>query len=174
MSVIEQQIPSGTWTVDPAHSSAAFGVQYGGLGTFTGRFAAIDATLQDGVLEGRVDVTSVDVPDANLTGHLLAPDFFDAEQHPQITFRSSAIRTDADKVFVDGDLTIKGRTERVTAVGSVRGPVEIMGAQKLAFDLAATVDRTTFGLDWNAPLTGGGSMLENDVTLTVNLYLVQA
>ena len=84
MSTTEQitQIPTGTWNLDPVHSSIGFAVRYNGVGTFRGTFDDLDATLVDGRLEGVVKVASVNVDDENLTGHLQTPDFFDAEQYP--------------------------------------------------------------------------------------------
>lgn len=173
----EQQIPAGTWVIDPVHSSASFAVRHMGIGTFTGRFGDVRAQLSDGRLDGSVRVESVDVPDENLTAHLLAPDFFDAERHPEITFVSSSLRVDEDRLVLEGDLTIKGHTERVVAVGSLHGPTEAVAEmglpEKVGIDLATTVDRTLFGLDWNAPLPGGRRMLEDDVTLTVQLQLAR-
>jgi polyisoprenoid-binding protein YceI len=174
MSITEQQqIPAGTWAVDTVHSSAAFAVRHMGIGTFAGRFKILDATIEDGVLKGTVPVASVDVPDENLTAHLLSPDFFDAERYPEITFVTSATRTEGDKLIVEGDFTIKGTTEPVVAVGSLAGPIDSGQGAKIGIDLATTVDRTKFGLNWNAPLPGGQRMLEDDVTLTVHLELVQ-
>lgn len=174
----DQKLPTGTWTIDPVHSSASFSVRHMGIGTFTGRFGKVAAELRDGVLEGRVAVESVEVPDENLTAHLLAPDFFDAERHPEVVFSSTAVRFEDDKLVVEGDLTVKGHTEPVVAVGTLTGPVDAipeMGVpEKLGIDLAATIDRTVFGLTWNAPLPGGRRMLEDDVTLTVNLQLARA
>jgi polyisoprenoid-binding protein YceI len=174
MSIAEQQqIPTGTWTVDKVHSSATFAVRHMGIGTFAGRFSNIDAKVEDGVLKGTVQVTSVDVPDENLTAHLLSPDFFDAERYPEITFATTGTRTEGDKLIVEGDFTIKGVTEPVVAVGSLAGPIDSGQGAKIGIDLAAIVDRTKFGLNWNAPLPGGQRMLEDDVTLTVHLELGQ-
>lgn len=173
----EQQIPTGTWVVDPIHSSAAFAVRHMGIGTFSGRFRTIDARLTDGRLDGKVTVESIDVPDENLTAHLLSPDFFDAERNPEITFTSSTLRLEGDKLILEGDLAIKGHSEPVVAVGAISGPTEAVAEmglpEKLGIDLATTVDRTVFGLDWNAPLPGGRRMLEDDVTLTVHLELAR-
>ena len=174
----QQQIPTGTWVIDPVHSSAAFAVRHMGIGTFNGRFRTVEARLADGRLDGSVKVDSVDVPDENLTAHLLSPDFFDAERHPEITFASRELRLEGDKLVLEGDLTIKGHSEPVVAVGTLSGPTEPVAEMglpaKVGIDLAATVDRNVFGLDWNAPLPGGRRMLEDEVTLTVHLELARA
>ena len=119
-------------------------------------------------------VDTVVVKDENLVAHLQSPEFFDAEQYPRITFESSDIAIEDGAVTVTGDLTLKGHTERVTATGAIVGPVEDpFGNTKVGLQLETVVDRTKFGLNWNAPLPKGGFMLANDVTLSVDLELVQ-
>jgi polyisoprenoid-binding protein YceI len=149
------------------------------LATFRGSFAAFDAQLtvdEDGrtKLVGSVPVDSVVVKDENLVAHLQSPEFFDAEQYPTITFDSTDFVIAGDTATVTGDLTLKGHTERVVATGTIAGPLEDpFGNTKVSLHLETVVDRTKFGLNWNAPLPKGGFMLANDVTLTVDLELVQ-
>ena len=179
MTAIATAIPAGTYTSDPVHSSTGFAVKHM-LATFRGSFAAFDATLtadEDGRarLAGSVPVDTVVVKDENLVAHLQSPEFFDAEQYPQIRFESTDIAIDGPVVTVTGDLTLKGHTERVTAEGSIVGPIEDpFGNTKLGLQLETVVDRTKFGLNWNAPLPKGGFMLANDVTLSVDLELLQS
>jgi polyisoprenoid-binding protein YceI len=178
MSAIATALPAGTYTSDPVHSTTGFAVKHM-LATFRGSFAAFDAQLtvdEDGrvKLVGSVPVDSVVVKDENLVAHLQSPEFFDAEQYPRITFDSADFAIDGDQVTVTGDLTLKGHTERVTATGTIAGPVEDpFGNTKVSLQLETVVDRTKFGLNWNAPLPKGGFMLANDVTLTVDLEFVQ-
>jgi polyisoprenoid-binding protein YceI len=178
MSAIATAIPAGTYTSDPVHSTTGFAVKHM-LATFRGSFAAFDAQLEVGEdgragLVGSVPVGSVVVKDENLAAHLQSPEFFDAEQHPEIRFESTEIAVNGPVVTLTGDLTIKGHTERVTAEGSIVGPIEDpFGNTKLGLQLETVVDRTKFGLNWNAPLPKGGFMLANDVTLSVDLELLQ-
>lgn len=165
---------AGTWKFSPVHSSAEFSVRYL-VANFRGRFEDFDATLQDGRLEGRVRTSSVNVRDENLLGHLLAPDFFDAERFPEITFASEELSIDGDDVTLDGQLTIKDAAHRLSAKGEVRGPaVGAFGETRLGFTLQTTIDRTAFGIDWNADLPAGGKALSNDVVLTVELEFTKA
>jgi polyisoprenoid-binding protein YceI len=178
MAATATAIPAGTYTTDGVHSSAAFAVKHM-LATFRGSFPAFTAQLrvaEDGSahLVGSVPVAGVTVKDENLKAHLQSPDFFDGEQYPEIRFESADIAVDGSRVTLAGDLTIKGHTQRVTAEGSVVGPIEDpFGNTKLGLQLETVVDRTNFGLNWNAPLPKGGFMLADDVTLTVDLELVQ-
>jgi polyisoprenoid-binding protein YceI len=172
-------IPTGTYTTDGVHSSAGFAVKHM-LSTFRGSFGTINATVtvaEDGSahLDGTVPVSSVIVKDENLVAHLQSPEFFDAEQYPEIRFDSVELTVDGPAATLTGDLTIKGNTERITAEGSVVGPIEDpFGNTKLGLQFETVVDRTKFGLNWNAPLPKGGFMLANDVTLSVDLELAKA
>jgi polyisoprenoid-binding protein YceI len=166
---------AGTYTLDPIHSSASFAVKHMVVATFRGRFEEFDAVLEDGRLTGTVNVGSIVVKDPNLAAHLQSPEFFDAERHPELRFESSEIRPDGDHVVVDGELTIKGITRPVQARGSITGPVETLGGvHKVGLALEAIIDRTEFGLNWNAPLPKGGFALDNDVRLIVELELAEA
>lgn len=174
------QLPAGTWKLDPIHSSAGFAVKHMVVATFRGRFDDFDATLDvsdDGSakLVGTVDPRSIVVKDENLAGHLQSPDFFDTERHSELRFESTAIRIDGDEAILEGELTIKGNTNPVTARGAYVGPHEdIAGYTKIGLSLETVVDRTQFGLNWNAPLPKGGLALANEVTLVVELELAKA
>jgi polyisoprenoid-binding protein YceI len=179
MSTATQDITTGNWAIDTVHSHVGFAVKHMVVSTFRGQFDDYDGSLavgDDGAprLEGSVRVDSLQVKDENLAAHLKAPDFFDSASYPEIGFVSDAIRVGDGEVEVDGQLTIKGVTRPVTARGTISGPhVDIAGNDKLGVELEATVDRTEFGLNWNAPLPKGGFALDNDVTLSVSLELVK-
>lgn len=174
MSATLQQLPAGTFAVDPVHSSVEFAVRHLGINTFRAGFDEFEADLTDGVLTGRVPVSSVRIANADLKGHVLAEDFLDAERAPYVEFRSAAFTLDGETAEVRGDLTIRGTTLPVVAHGTVRGPAQSPhGATILAVELEAEVDRTAFGLRWQAELPGGGKALGERVTLRVSLELVE-
>jgi polyisoprenoid-binding protein YceI len=174
MSTIEQVIPAGTWSVDPVHSKAGFAVRHSGIATFRGHFTELTATLADGTLTGAVDVASIEVPVAQLKGHLLAPDFFDAEQHPQITFAASDITLDGEQLTVRGELTLKGVTQPLEATGTFGGPATYLdGSERIALSLETVINRHDFGVSWNAQLPSGGNAVGDDVTLSVDLELTR-
>jgi polyisoprenoid-binding protein YceI len=172
-------IPAGTYTSVPAHSEATFAVKYV-VSTFRGTFSDFDAVLTagedgDARLDGKVKVDSIVVKDENLGAHLKSPEFFDTEQFPEIAFESLKLTRHGDDVTVEGDLTIKGHTEKVTGTGTITGPAEdAFGNTKIGLQLDTVVDRTKFGLNWNAPLPKGGFALSNEVKLAVELELVKA
>ena len=175
----ESTIPTGTWQSDPVHSRVAFSVKHMVVATYRAGFDEFEIRLtsEDGEprIAGEARVESIESRDETQRAHLLSPDFFDAENHPAIRFESTGIERDGDRLTVDGDLTIKGNTRHVTAIGEISGPVvDISDTEKLGIDLEAKVDRTEFGLNWNAPLPKGGFAVEHEVTLTVHLELVRA
>ena len=175
MSTTERQaVPTGTWAVDKVHSNIGFAVDYM-AGTFTGSFDEFDAELGDGALKGSAKVASVQVKDPNLEAHLQSPDFFDAEQNPELTFESKSIDIDGETAKIDGEITIKGHTEPVEITGVFTEPFDDpFGGTRLGLKLEAKADRTKFGVSWNNPLPSGGFALSNDVTILADLQYVQA
>jgi polyisoprenoid-binding protein YceI len=181
VTAIASPIPAAsTWTVDKVHSHVGFAVKHMVVSTFRSRFEDFDATLtanDDGTLrlEGSVKADSVAIKDPQLAGHVHAEDFFDVANHAEITFSSTLIRVGDGELIVDGELTIKGKTLPLQARGTISEPLETVGGYvKTGIALEATVDRTAYGMNWNAPLPKGGFALANDVTLAVELEFVQA
>jgi len=172
-------LPAGTWGVDATHSSVGFAVKHMVVATFRSSFKSFDATLVSDAagarLTGTVDAASVDISDENFKAHLDSPEFFDVANHPTLSFTSAAIRRDGDRLEIEGDLTIRGVTHRVVGTGTVTEPTEDpWGNTRLGLSLEAKVDRTAYGLNWNAPLPKGGMALANEVALNLDLELVQA
>ena len=179
MSVIEttkELAPAGTWNADTVHSSVSFEVGYSGVSTFRGSFPDFTATLTGSQLEGSAKVASVDVKDEQLNGHLQSPDFFDAQRFPEISFTATELtRGDGGRVTGKGELTLKGVTKPITLEGTVSEPsVDPFGREKIGLRLESEVDRTHFGIEWNAPNQSGGDYLANDVKLIAELVLIKA
>ncbi len=169
----KQALPTGTWSVDTIHSTVGFAVPYV-AGNFHGIFSEFDARLSDGVLRGTAEVGSVQVKDPNLEAHLQAPDFFDAERFPQLSFEAQDISRAGDDLTIAGELTLKGHTEPVEIIGHINDPApDPYGGERFGLQLETTVDRTRFGLDWNNPLPSGDPALADDVTIIVDLQLAK-
>jgi len=169
-----QQVPAGTYTLDPVHSTFGFAVKHNGISTFRGQFEHVDAKLEDGVLVGTAQVDSVKSAIPDLKAHLLSADFFNAAETPTVEFRSAEIRIAEDGTAeVDGELTIRGVTKPVTAKGTFASGSNIGGSDVVGFDLEATVDRREYGLNWQAELPKGGAVLAWDVTLQVHFELIK-
>lgn len=185
MSVVETTItstelaPAGTWSADPVHSHVSFEVTYAGVNTFRGSFTDFQAVLagdSEPTLEGSAKVASVDVKDEQLGAHLQTPDFFDAQRHPEIRFRATKLRRlDGNRVEGSGELTIKGVTQPIELTGTIADAPSIdpFGRERLGLRLGATIDRTAYGVSWNAPNQGGGNYLGTDVELIAELALVR-
>ena len=183
MSVIEstkQFAPAGTWAADPVHSNVSFEVEYAGVNAFRGGFKEFTAVLSAGdgeaSLEGSAKVASVDVKDEQLSGHLQSPDFFDAERHPEISFRADELALAEDgAVAGSGELTIKGVTKPVELKGrlSAAPSIDPFGREKLGLSLETAIDRNEYGVAWNAPNQSGGNYLADDVKLIAELAFVK-
>ncbi|TML08379.1 MAG: YceI family protein [Actinobacteria bacterium] len=172
-------LPAGTYIADPIHSTFGFQVRHNGVQLFRGSFDDVAVTaVSDGEtvsIEGSAKVESLNVRLADLKGHLLADEFFAADKHPEVAFRSSAVRVDGETVEVEGELTIKGITNHVVAKGTLSGPVVGLGGQPvLGLALETAIDRTQYGLNWQAELPSGGKALANEVKIVVEAELVKA
>ena len=105
---LRQALPTGTWHLDPVHSSIGFELAYMG-GVFRGQFREVEATITDGGVTGSAQVASVDVKDENLAAHLASPEFFDVERYPELRFASTEIEG-GEELTISGDITTKGVT----------------------------------------------------------------
>ena len=154
-------LAAGTWGVDHPHSGVHFKVRHIGLSNVRGRFNRFDATLSVGEtladtrVEATIEMSSVDTNQPDRDAHLLGTDFFSAEQHPTMSFRSTAVYEKGDGEYaLDGELTLNGVTRPVTL------DVEFLGVETFPADgtlhagFAATgvVNRDDFGIDFNVPL----------------------
>ena len=176
MSTIATTPLSGTYDADPVHSSLGFAVRYQGVSMFRGTLADLAATLVDGRLEGAAKVESISIrTPEQFRAHVLSAEFFDAENHPEITFESTGLDvTDEGAARATGELTIKGITKVVEATGRWTAPAaDAFGGIRAHLELEAVIDRTEWGMDWNMTLPSGGHALDNDVRLTIELSLVE-
>lgn len=174
MSTIIAPSQAGTWEADPVHSSVGFAVKHNGVATFKGGFDEFAATLADGKLAGAAQVTSIRVQDENLNGHLLSPDFFDAERYPEIRFESTDLRVEDGRFVADGELELKGVRKPVQLSGTITEPgSDAYGNERAGLTLETTIDRTDFGVSWNAELPSGGPLVENAVRLIAELELIR-
>ena len=181
MAVIEstEAIPTGTWAVDPAHSHVEFAVKHMKIATVKGRagafIAKLDARGPEPTLEGVVQAASITTYDEQRDGHLASPEFFDSERYPEIRFRSTSFEeTGGQTIRIVGDITIKGVTREIELTGSFTGAgVDPWGNDRTGLDLTGVIDRRDFGLDWNAPLPGGGFLVADDVKVSASFSFVR-
>jgi polyisoprenoid-binding protein YceI len=175
---IQQQVPTGIYVVDPVHSSIGFAVVHNGVSTFRSGFGTYEARLSGGEnpeLKGSVEVASIQIDEPQLKGHLLSPDFFDAERYPQLRFESSALEVAEDgSATIRGELEIRGEKREVETSGRfVPIGADLAGQARVGLSFETSVDRRSFGLDWQAELPSGGEVLDYEVTVAVELELVE-
>jgi polyisoprenoid-binding protein YceI len=173
------RIPSGTYSVDPTHSNVGFEVRHMGIATVRGTFkkftGTVDATGDAPRLEGAVEVASIDTGEENRDGHLQAPDFFDAQQYPQITFHSTTTDATPDgAIKLNGEITIKGITKPIELTGAVaENGQDPWGNERIGFEVEGAIDRRDFDLKWNQTLPNGNLLVANEVKLVVSVSAVK-
>ena len=168
---------AGTFASDPVHSSFGFAVKYQNVSIFRGTLGEVNATLVDGKLDGVAEVESISIrTPEQFRAHVLSADFFDVENHPQVKFVSEDVaaqrRRHRDRQRRPDDPRGHAGRDRHRHAGSAPSE-DAFGNTRAHLQLEAVVDRTVFGLNWNMDLPTGGKALGNDVTLTVDLALVQ-
>jgi polyisoprenoid-binding protein YceI len=171
---------TGSFTADPDHSSFQAQLRHMGVGSFRTGFDDVEARLEaDGDeprLTGRARVDSITITrPPEFRAHVVeGEDFFDARNHPEITFESRGLQlSDGGTATLDGVLTMRGVGRPITATGTYQGPVEdIYGGRRAALDFEAEMDRRDWSMTFQAQLPGGGDVLSWTVRLSVHLELV--
>lgn len=178
-TISSERIPAGTYNIDPSHSSVGFEVRHMGIATVRGAFrrfqGTIDATGATPVLKGSVEVGSIDTGEEQRDAHLTAPDFFDAEQYPEITFETTAIDNTGDgRIQLTGEITMKGITKPIELTGTAgEGGTDPWGNERIGFEVDGITDRRDFDLKWNQTLPNGNLLVSNEVKLVVSVSAVK-
>ena len=174
-------VPAGTWTVDPVHSSVEFQVNNMGIvwvrGVFTDFNGTVESTGEPGGARasGTVEVASIDTRSDQRDKHLRGAEFFDVENHRQITFESTRIEPLADGLRVVGNLTIKGITREVQLHATVHGTVEDpWGNQRIGVEATGTLNRRDFDLNWDVRAPGGAQLASDNVRLILHLGAIKS
>lgn len=171
----------GFFALDPAHTHVGFCVRHMMIAKVRGRFSAFQGTLKvgdepgDSEVEVTVDLASIDTKDPQRDAHLRSADFFDIENFPTMTFRSTRILSvDGDCFRLDGDLTLHGVTRRIAldvmfdGVGTAAD-----GGQRMGFSASGQIDREAFGLTWNQALETGGVLVGKLIRIDIEAELVR-
>jgi polyisoprenoid-binding protein YceI len=174
----ETATPTGVWTIDKVHSRVNYAVEHNGAAKFRGTFTDIDASLEysdAGVaITGSVKLDSVDLNDEQQKGHVLSPDFFDAERYPTADFKSTSVTFEDGQVVVAGQLTVRDVTKDVTIKGTIGAPgPNLGGTETIGVHLATTINRQDYGVSWSLDLPNGSAVVGNEVEIEVDLELVQ-
>lgn len=174
------EIPS--WTIDHSHSEVGFAVRHLGISTVRGRFETVDATFQldpDDLstfsTTATVDVSSINTRNQRRDGHLRSDDFFDADNHPTLTFVSKRVtEIDGDSFKIVGDLTMRGTTREVVLDARVTGRASMGETERIAIEAETTVDRFDYGLHWDRMTEAGGLVVGRDVRITLEIQGVKS
>ena len=176
------QIPgyvAGTWTIDPVHSEVGFSVRHMMVSKVRGKFTKFGGELvtADDVLDSSVtadiDLASIETGAEQRDGHLRSPDFFDTENHPLMTYRSTGTRHDGDDFIVDGELTLKGVTRSVPLTLEINGfGPDAFGGTRAGFSATAEINRQDFGVSWNAAMEHGGVVVSDKIAIYLEIEAV--
>lgn len=172
---------TGTWVIDPSHTTIGFTVRHamiakvrGGFGAFAGSFTIDGANLSASSAEVTIEAASIDTKSADRDAHLISPDFLDAEAFPTLTFTSTSVQVSGNDVTLTGDLTIHGVTRSVAIayefIGLSQDP---WGNQRIGFEGTSKISRKEFDLTWNAALETGGVLVGDEITLLLDVEAVK-
>ena len=172
----------GQWTLDSTHLDIGFSVRHMMVANVKGRFTAARAAIQideehpeRSTLLAEIETASVDTRAADRDAHLRSPDFFNSDEFPLMTFRSTDVRRLNDREFtVEGDLTIRDVTKPLTLHGALSGPVaDPWGNRRAGVEVTGEIDRETWGLGWNMALEAGGVVVGKTVKLAIEAEIVE-
>jgi polyisoprenoid-binding protein YceI len=168
---------TGTWEIDAAHSLVGFAVKHlvvattrGNFATFTGSAVIDAANPANSSATVEIDVASITTGDEGRDGHLKSADFFDVENFPKLSFKSTSAKLDGENLVLVGDLTIKDVTKSVEIAWEFGGIAkDPWGNTKAGFEGTATINRKDWGLTWNAPLETGGVLIADKIKLVLEI-----
>lgn len=170
-------IPTGTWTVDPAHSKVGFAVKHMGIATVRGEFTEFEGSLEIGddlseaKARGTVKTASVDTNESQRDAHLRSGDFFEAETHPELTFESKRIEAIDDETYrIVGDLTLHGVRNELVLNAEVNGvDTDPYGNEKVGLEVTGQLSRGDYGMKFNQVLGSGNMLVADKIKLTLDI-----
>lgn len=174
-------IPAGTYVTDPAHTSFGFAVKHLGIATVRGRFRDFEGRLQigDDLASARVSATvqtaSVDTGEPQRDDHLRSADFFDAQSNPELRFSSTSVRAlDSERFEIAGELTMHGVTAPLTLEAELLGTeVDPHGNDRVAFEITGRLNRSDWGMRFNAALGSGNMVVSDTVRLAIDVSAIR-
>lgn len=172
-----QVASAALYQVDPVHSQVQFTVDHlvvfkvsGSFDDYQGEIETDPATNALKSARAVIKVASIDTREAKRDDHLRSQDFFDAANHPEMTFVSKRVETAGDAIIVHGDLTIRGKTREVALEGGFRGEnTDPWGNVRAGFFARTVINRHDFGLNWNKALETGGLVVGDDITISLEI-----
>lgn len=174
-------VPTGTWKVDPAHSTLGFSVKHLGIATVRGRFDEFEGVLEIGVTDesarayGAVKAVSVNTMNADRDEHLRSVDFFGVDENPEFRFESTRIERVDDETFeIAGDLTMNGVTKPITLTAEVQGTeTDALDNERVGVEVRGQLNRGDWGMTLNQALGSGNMMIGEKVKLELDISAVK-
>ena len=172
---IDTQLKAGTWAIDPLHSSINFSVRHLMVGKVRGRFSEFSGSItvpDNGIpsVSATIAVGSVDTGNKDRDHHVQAADFFDVENFPTATFRSTGLREDNDRYALDGEFSLRGVTKPITLTLEFFGVSPGMGKGEVAgFEAKVALSRKDFGVLTETPVIGGGALIGDTIDITIEV-----
>ena len=169
----------GTWTIDPVHSEVGFSVRHMMVSKVRGKFTRFSGQLVTGAdplassVTAEIELGSIETGAEQRDAHLRSPDFFDTENHPLMTYRSTGIRADGDDYIVDGELSLKGVTKNVPLKLELNGfGPDAYGGTRAGFTATTEINRQDFNVNWNAAMETGGVVVSDKVAIHLEIEAV--
>jgi polyisoprenoid-binding protein YceI len=169
----------GTWDIDPVHSDVSFSVRHMMMSKIKGRFSTFSGTVVtaenplESSVTAEIDMASIDTNNEQRDGHVKSSDFFDVENNPKMTYKSTSISGSGDSYTLEGDLTIKGVTKPVPLKLELGGfGVDSFGGTRGGFSATTEISRSDFGISFSMPLDGGGVVIGDKITITLDIEAV--
>jgi polyisoprenoid-binding protein YceI len=170
---------AGTWSIDPVHSEVGFAARHMMVSKVRGRFRTFSGQLVtgenplDSSVTAEIDMSSIDTGNEQRDGHIRSADFFEVENYPTMTYRSTGVRRDGDGFVLDGELTIKGVTRQVPLNLELNGfGPDPYGGTRAGFSATGEINRSDFGVSFNAVMETGGAVVSDKITLHLEIEAV--
>src|ERR1700733_14969174 len=170
---------AGTWAIDPVHSEVGFSARHFGVSKVKGRFDKYEGSFVTGEdplassVTATIDATSINTNQEQRDAHIRSADFFHVEDHPTITFVSTGIKEDGDEYLLEGDLTIRGTTKPVALKLELNGfGPDAYGGTRAGFTATTDINRTDFGVNFNAALETGGAVVADKIAIHLEIEAV--
>ena len=170
---------TGTWQIDPVHTEVSFSVRHMMVSKVRGYFTDFSGTIvtadepTDSSVTATINLSSIDTRNEQRDNHIRSADFFDVESHPTMTYRSTSLSGNGENWTVEGELSLHGVTRPVPLNLELNGfTADPFGGQRAGFSATAEINRRDFGIDISMPMDGGGVVVGDKITITLEVEAV--
>jgi polyisoprenoid-binding protein YceI len=172
---------AGKWTIDPVHSEVGFSVRHMMVSKVRGRFTEFSGDIvtgenpADSSVTAEITLSSIQTGEENRDNHLRSPDFFEAENYPTMTYKSTSVKPHGDDWTIEGELTLKGVTKSVPLHLELNGfGPDAYGGTRAGFTATGEINRRDFNVSFSAPMANGGAVVSDKISLHLEIEAVLA